>query len=109
MKFRIPCITLAVLTLIAVGCSKKPETPVQQTVDLGVVELNSGVQNRVDAKNGTVCIITPKSMVGGHLMLDMQIEKAGAVVASPRVEATPDQPVSISLDDFILKFTPHTK
>ena len=109
MKFRMLCITLAVLTLIAIGCSKKSESPVLQTVDIGVVELNNGVQNRVDLKNGTVCIITPRTIAGGHFMLDMQIEKSGALVASPRAEATPDQPVSISLDDFVLKLTPHMK
>jgi hypothetical protein len=109
MKFRNLSATVAVLTLIVLGCSKKPETPVQKTVDMGVVELNNNAQNRLDLKNGTVCIITPKTIEGGHLMLDMQIEQSGTVVASPRAEATPDQPVSIYLGDSILKLTPHLK
>jgi hypothetical protein len=109
MKFRPLSIMLAAITLTILGCSKKAETTAQKTVDLGVVELNNGVQNRLTLPNGTICIVTPKTVGGGQLMLDMQIEKSGAVVASPRAEATPDQPVTVYLDDSILKLTPHLK
>jgi uncharacterized lipoprotein YbaY len=109
MKFQLPFVILAALALIVPGCSKKPAVPVQPIVDLGVVDLNNGTQNKLDLKNGTTCLVTPKSVQGGQIMLEMQIEKDGAVVASPRVEATPDQPVSVSLNDVTLKFTPHLK
>ncbi len=109
MKFPILPIILAALMLLGVSCSKKPEVPVQQTVDIGVVDLNNGAENRVDLKDGSVCFITPKSMMDGKLMLNMRVEKSGSVVASPRAEATPDQPVSVYLNDYILKLTPHLK
>jgi hypothetical protein len=109
MKFRFSAVMLAALMLFDISCSKKSAPPAQQTVDLGVVDLNNGAENRIDLKNGTVCIITPKSVMDGKLMLNMQVEKAGVVVALPRAEATPDQPVSVYLNDFILKLTPHLK
>lgn len=109
MKFSIPAVLLAALMLLGVSCSKKPEAPVQQTVDIGVVDLNNGAENRIELKDGSVCFITPKSMTDGKLMLNMRVEKSGTILASPRAEATPDQPVSVYLTDYILKLTPHLK
>ena len=109
MKFGFPFAILAALALIVSGCSKQAPPPVQQTIDLGVVDLSNGQQNKLDLKNGTTCTVTPRSVEGGHIMLQMQIEKDGAVLGSPRVEAIPDQPVSVSLTDVTLKFTPHLK
>jgi hypothetical protein len=109
MNFRFPFVVLAAFALIVTGCSKKAEAPVQPTIDLGVVDLNNGTENQLDLKNGTTCTVTPRSVADGHVMLQMQVQKGGTVLASPRVEATPDQPVSVSLNDVILKFTPHMK
>ena len=108
MNFRLPLVALAAFALIF-GCSKKAEVPVQPTVDLGVVDLNNGTENQLDLKNGTTCTVTPRSVADGHIMLQMQVQKGGVLLASPRVEAIPDQPVSVSLNDVMLKFTPHMK
>jgi hypothetical protein len=109
MKLGLPFATLAALALFVSGCSKQAPPPVQQTIDLGVVDLNNGTPNQVDLKNGSTCTITPRSVDGGRFMLQLQIEKNGVVLGSPRVEATSDQPVSVSITDYILKLTPHVK
>jgi len=109
MKFRTSSIVLIVLTLVAAGCSKKADTTAPKTIDVGVVELTAGMPTDVDLKDGNTCRITPKKLSDGSLMLDMQIEKDGTVVASPRAPAQPDQPVTISIGDENLTLTPHMK
>jgi len=109
MKFPIFPALLAALMLFGVSCSKKSEPAPKQTIDIGVVDLNNGAQNRIELKNGMVCIITPRSVTDGKLMLNMEFQQSNVVIASPRAEATPDQPVSIDVTDFILKLTPHLK
>ena len=67
MKFSIPAVVLAALMLLGVSCSKKPEAPVQQTVDIGVVDLNNGAENRVELKNGGDVITASSSAISlGH-------------------------------------------
>jgi hypothetical protein len=92
--------------------SKHSPTATQQNPKiraLGVVEISDGVESRHDLGGDRVCTIMPVVQKDGSMLLTLNIEEDGRLVAPLRVQTLSDRPVEVSVGDIGFTLTPHIK
>jgi hypothetical protein len=114
MKNHISLVVLASVTLILDSCSKHSSitTPAStKDLDLGVVEVSDGIPSRHDLGDGKVCIVTPTIQKENTVVLEVQFEKSGKLLSSPkqRVQTVPGRPATFFDGDISFEITPHIK
>ena len=112
MRSRTLLLGMALAASLLAGCSKHPaqESATPKSVDLGTVELSSGVASRHDLGGGAVCVLTAAPLDAGSLELNAVLEKSGRKVSSTRIApAEADRPLAISFGDIHVGLTPHLK
>jgi hypothetical protein len=106
-------VVLASFALALAGCSKHSSEAAANPKDLnlGVIEVSDGIQSRHDLGDGKVCIITPTIQNGDGVVLDVQFEESGKLLASPRprVQTVSGRPATFFDGNISFELTPHIK
>ena len=114
MKYQIPLITVGLLALLLLGCSKhSPRAASPKLTDLGVVEMSDGLPIHRDLGGDKACIITPTILTNGIRLAFVieQTNSAGVVqtLATPVAERTGIGAVEVIVGDIAVKVTPKVK
>src|ERR1035438_4183272 len=114
MKNYTSLVVLASFTLALAGCSKHSSDAAAanpKDLNLGIIEISDGIQSRHDLGDGKICIVTPTVQKDGSVVLAVQYEESGKLLASPRprVQTVFGRPASFFDGNIIFELTPHIK
>jgi len=108
-------LVVAMLMTLASGCSKRARQDASNAPsaakpkDLGVVEITNGIASQHDLGGGIACTVVPAIQQDGGVLLTLNIEQDGRLLAPLKVPARSGRPVTVSLGDIHFGLTPKIK
>jgi len=112
-------ITVVLVTLLSAGCSTTPRQASSgscpaPTVELGVVDLSAHLPKIVSLGVGRNCTITPTSLPGGDVQLELAVEDPIADSKATRLSqtrfiASPGKHHTVSVGELLVGLTPKLK